>query len=481
MLAAGALVLGPTAAFGALKGPAYPVPDEHGGTTCVAASAVDGAAGKGTGQTWTEGGGTTSPSSATCDGTGTPPDFDLTKFAALYWGIDPSNPPGISLDGGGAGQPTAAEQMTFSPGRSNRAAGKLVFVGTTQTSGCRPAPCAPTTTMYPVDTKLTITVTNGNGGAPVVLTDPASVGLPASVGGVVSITSGVKKFAANVLFEARDHDATDTAPYQPALDYYNSHNHTGIADPQTQMSIGAVYWWEDLPPVADFTFPTPADGQPVTFTSSASDPDGTISTYAWNLGDGTSQTGANAPNATATYAPGDHTVSLTVTDDEGSTFTRSHSFSIAAPPSPGGGGDTSGAGTSGSGGGTTGSGGGTTSGGGGTPSLALVASLAAAKQKLAAVLKKGLAAALTANQAATARLKITLPKATAKKLKLKGAIGTVTVSMTGSGSKAFKVKISKKAAAKLKKLKKVTLVLAGPVTDATGAGRTVTKSITVKK
>ena len=89
MLAAGALVLGPTAAFGALQGPAYPVPDEHGGTTCVASSAVDGAAGKGTGQTWTEGGGTTSPSSATCDGTGAPPDFDLTKFAALYWGIDP--------------------------------------------------------------------------------------------------------------------------------------------------------------------------------------------------------------------------------------------------------------------------------------------------------------------------------------------------------------------------------------------------------
>jgi hypothetical protein len=326
-------------------------------------------------------------------------------------------------------------------------------------------------------------VTNGNGGAPVALTDPASVGLPASVGGVVSITSAVKKFAANVLFEARDHDATDTAPYQPALDYYNSHNHTGIADPQTQMSIGAVYWWQDLAPTADFTFPAPQAGQPVTFTSSASDSDGTISTYAWNLGDGTSQSGANTPNATASYEPGDHTVSLTVTDDEGTTFTRSHSFTVATPPSSGGGGDTSGGGGDTSGAGTsTGSGGGTASGGGGgTSSLALTASLAAAKQKLAAVLKKGLAATLTANQAATGKLKITLPKATAKKLKLKGAIGTVTVSMTGSGSKAFKVKISKKAAAKLKKLKKVTLVLAGPVTGAAGASRTVTKSITVKK
>ena len=114
--------------------------------------------------------------------------------------------------------------------------------------------------MYPVDTKLTITVTNGNGGAPVALTDPASVGLPAAVGGVVSITSGVKKFAANVLFEARDHDATDTAPTSRhrLLQLAQPHRHRRPADPDVDRRGLLV---EDLAPIADFTFLAPA-GRP---------------------------------------------------------------------------------------------------------------------------------------------------------------------------------------------------------------------------
>ena len=56
--------------------------------------------------------------------------------------------------------------------------------------------------------------------------------------------------------------------------------------------------------------------------SASSDPDGTIASYAWSWGDGT----ANGSGVTAnhTYATeGDHTVTLTVTDDLGKTSTSS--------------------------------------------------------------------------------------------------------------------------------------------------------------
>ena len=57
-------------------------------------------------------------------------------------------------------------------------------------------------------------------------------------------------------------------------------------------------------------------GQPVHFSSSGSfDPDGTISSYRWNFGDGTF---VNSANPSHTYAaPGLYTATLTVTDNAG--------------------------------------------------------------------------------------------------------------------------------------------------------------------
>jgi endonuclease/exonuclease/phosphatase family metal-dependent hydrolase len=68
----------------------------------------------------------------------------------------------------------------------------------------------------------------------------------------------------------------------------------------------------------------------VTFTSSASDPDGYIASYFWNFGDNTS---SNLPSPQHWYATGSYTASLTVTDNSGASITRSVTITVTAPTS----------------------------------------------------------------------------------------------------------------------------------------------------
>jgi PKD repeat protein len=70
--------------------------------------------------------------------------------------------------------------------------------------------------------------------------------------------------------------------------------------------------------VAQFAATTAPAGQPSSFDASASsDPDGTVTSYYWDFGDGSSQTTTSA-TTTHTYAtPSTYTVTLTVTDDAG--------------------------------------------------------------------------------------------------------------------------------------------------------------------
>ena len=87
------------------------------------------------------------------------------------------------------------------------------------------------------------------------------------------------------------------------------------------------------PPVADANGPYngTAGVTLITFDGSASaDPDGSIASYDWNFGDG--NTGAGV-SPTHTYAaPGNYTVSLTVTDDAGDTDTATSTANIVAAP-----------------------------------------------------------------------------------------------------------------------------------------------------
>ncbi len=85
------------------------------------------------------------------------------------------------------------------------------------------------------------------------------------------------------------------------------------------------------PPVARIT--TTVSGLTVSVDGSTStDSDGTITTYAWDFGDGVTATGVRpAPH---TYAQaGTYTVSLTVTDSGGATNTTTRSVTVSATPS----------------------------------------------------------------------------------------------------------------------------------------------------
>ena len=82
-------------------------------------------------------------------------------------------------------------------------------------------------------------------------------------------------------------------------------------------------------PVAAFTSST-ANLTAFLDASGSSDPDGTISSYAWNFGDG--QTGSGATPSHPYAAAGTYTVTLTVTDNQTATNSVAHSVSVTAPP-----------------------------------------------------------------------------------------------------------------------------------------------------
>jgi PKD repeat protein len=95
-------------------------------------------------------------------------------------------------------------------------------------------------------------------------------------------------------------------------------------------SVGTV-----TPPVnqaPSATFSTSVTGLAATVNASASsDPDGTITGYAWNYGDGTTGSGATSSHTYA--AAGTFTVTLTVTDNGGATATTTRAVTTTVPAS----------------------------------------------------------------------------------------------------------------------------------------------------
>src|SRR5207249_5998719 len=85
------------------------------------------------------------------------------------------------------------------------------------------------------------------------------------------------------------------------------------------------------PPVSSFT--KSCNGLTCSFTSTSSDPDGSIASYRWTFGDGSAA--VTTQNASHTYgAGGTYTVTLQVTDNQGATNSSSQSVTVTAPNSP---------------------------------------------------------------------------------------------------------------------------------------------------
>lgn len=76
----------------------------------------------------------------------------------------------------------------------------------------------------------------------------------------------------------------------------------------------------------------PVAGRPVRWTAEAADPDGTVASHRWSFGNGTSATGETVNHTFA--SPGNHTVRLDVTDDDGASthVTRNVTVQAAHPP-----------------------------------------------------------------------------------------------------------------------------------------------------
>ena len=106
-----------------------------------------------------------------------------------------------------------------------------------------------------------------------------------------------------------------------------------------------------------------------------------------------------------------------------------------------------------------------------------------AKQKLKAVLKKGLAVRATSNEHCTLSIQLIVDKATAKKLKL-GKKATVIGRLTSSfnGSAQLKVKLTAKAKKALKKARSVKVSVRAVATDDAGnAAAPLLKRVTLKR
>ncbi len=80
----------------------------------------------------------------------------------------------------------------------------------------------------------------------------------------------------------------------------------------------------NITPTANFTMAI--NMLTVNFTDTSTDSDGTIASWAWTFGDGTTSTVASPSKTYA--APGAYTVTLTVTDDEGGTGTKSQIINL---------------------------------------------------------------------------------------------------------------------------------------------------------
>lgn len=115
---------------------------------------------------------------------------------------------------------------------------------------------------------------------------------------------------------------------QAALDLYGAAERTSVLDAWCAVGVGSNCGGTsgNIPPTASFSVSCP--DLSCNFTSTSSDPDGSIVSYAWSFGDGATSTAASPSHTYA--AGGSYTVTLTVTDNEGAGDSDSQNLNVSS-------------------------------------------------------------------------------------------------------------------------------------------------------
>src|SRR3954447_9014515 len=104
----------------------------------------------------------------------------------------------------------------------------------------------------------------------------------------------------------------------------------------------------------------------------------------------------------------------------------------------------------------------------------------AAKARLAALLRTGLAGRLRCGNTCTVKLALKLPRSLARRMHVRTTVGTVRVRLAGSGSRQVRVRLSRTAARRLRHAPRFALTLSGAAVDAAGHSSTAKKTISVR-
>ncbi|TML99065.1 MAG: PKD domain-containing protein [Actinobacteria bacterium] len=206
---------------------------------------------------------------------------------------------------------------------------------------------------------VTLTVTNDATPTPESNSAPRTVTVAANQPPVASFTftPGAPLVGATVTFKSTSTDSDGTIVSQ-AWDLDNDgqfNDGTGltattafttpgphvvrleVTDDLGATNISSINVNVNQPPTASYTYKPdkPVEGDTVTFTSAATDPDGTIARTQWDLdGDGAFNDATGA-TATKTFsAPGTFDVGLRVTDDRGAVATTKGTISVIANNRP---------------------------------------------------------------------------------------------------------------------------------------------------
>jgi hypothetical protein len=215
-------------------------------------------------------------------------------------------------------------------------------------------------------------------------------------------------------------------------------------------------------------------------------PQANYATYSWNFGDGTPVISGFAPGAPPCVNPwltpcaasefhayqygGTYTVTLTVKDVGGNTAATTSPVTVVGPPAPSANGGGGGSTTTGSTGSQSGSGG-----SGSTPKVSLtpVAAAAAVSHSLKRVARSGLVVRYSVNEQVTGHFEVMLSSTVARRAGISGTLasglptGTAAqvviakalLVTTKAGRSTIVIKFSKRTAARLRHLGKVSLLL----------------------